>query len=109
MPKKTTSPADTDEKLTPAQSAAAKYNEAAAHRVLSHSPRRPAADRTPLLSFDVSSPSFDRLELLAEDESEAIRAFRQCHGISGSTITCRVQLVGSDPRPQPQRGIAGAA
>lgn len=98
MPKK---PTTQNGELTPAQAEAARYNEAAAQRVLTHSPRRSANDRTPLLSFEVSSQRYDKLELLAEDESEAIRAFRQCHGVKAASITCRVQLQGPDPRPQP--------
>jgi len=100
MPKKTTSAPQPER--SDAQLAAAKYNEAAGHREPSHSPRRPVAERTPLLTFTVVSPKHESLELTAEDESEAIRAFRHCHGIQAASITCRASLVGDDPRPQPQ-------
>jgi hypothetical protein len=108
MAKKTGNPQTNDERVSTAQAAALRYNGAARERVLTHSPRRTDEQRTPLLTFVVSSVGFVDLELIAEDESEAIRAYRNCHGIQGSSLTCRAQVSGADPRPQPQRLAASA-
>lgn len=86
-----------------AQIKAAEFREASESRVLSV-PEGTPPDAQVLHPFAVSAVNdgYARLDLIAEDESEAVRQFKVCYAIPDSNITVRaVYNGGRDPRPKP--------
>ena len=91
------------EARTAAQQMAAQFREASESRILSVPEGTPPGVQV-LHPFAVSAVNdgYGRLDLIAEDESEAVRQFKVCYGIPDSNITVRaVYNGGRDPRPKP--------
>lgn len=96
---------------TAAQQRAAQFREDSANRVLSVPEGTPEGTKV-MHPFAVQAEGdgYPRLDLIAEDESEAVRQFKICYGIPDSNVTVRaVYNGGADPRPKPSHRQAAAS
>jgi len=89
------------ERIEEAQRRANSFREASKSRTLTV-PDNAGPDAKPLHDFTVESDGLAPLHLIAEDEGEAIRQARICHGVDDTRTTFRVSYRGNDPRPRPQ-------
>lgn len=102
LPKSTKPVELSREVLTGAQQRASEFREAAKERELSV-PEGTPEDAKTIHDFDVWAEGYDTLHLTAEDESECLRQFRLCYGITNSSIKVMAKYKGTDPRPKPRQ------
>lgn len=98
--KQKSEPRVTEQETSAAQMRAKKFRDAAEGRVLTVPEGTPEGTKV-IHPFAAEADGYPVLYLNAEDESEAVRQFRICYGIEGSTVNVRVSYHGNDPRPKP--------